>query len=259
MKPLDCTVSMVVYNNPPDLVRRIFESLLSCSLNIEFHVVDNSETQRLKSFLTDLPVKYHFYDCNLGYGRGHNKVIQNGLNSRYHLMINPDVITSPTTIELMYAFMEQNPDIGIACPKFLNADGTIQFLNRRYPAVLSLFARRFIPAVLHPLVQNRLDYDEMKDVGYEEVCDVEFMSGCFMFCRTDVLTSIGGFDDRYFLYFEDVDLSRKIQQAGYRTVYYPVAVVTHLWERSSYKSLKMTWVHIRSAIQYFNKWGWKYL
>jgi hypothetical protein len=97
----------------------------------------------------------------------------------------------------------------------------------------------------------------MKDIGYEDICDVEFLSGSFMFCRSDALSTTGGFDDRYFMYLEDADLSRKVQQAGYRTVYYPYATVTHLWERASYKSLKMTWVHIQSAFSYFNKWGWK--
>ncbi|WP_157046224.1 glycosyltransferase family 2 protein [Geotalea uraniireducens] len=121
-----------------------------------------------------------------------------------------------------------------------------------------------IAATLGALLHNSIslcfnDRYEMKDIGYEDICDVEFMSGSFMFCRTDALTAVGGFDDRYFMYLEDADLSRKIQQAGYRTVYFPTAKVTHLWERASYKSLQMTWIHIRSAIAYFNKWGWKFL
>jgi len=259
MKSLACTASIVVYNNPPDMIRRVIKSFLSCSLNVELHIVDNSPTQSLKSSLIDLPIKYHFYGCNVGYGRGHNKVIETVLNSPYHIIINPDIIIAPSTIESLCSFMDKNPDIGIVCPKILNEDETIQFLNKRYPTVFDLFARRFIPKSMHSFMQRRLDRYEMKDIGYEDICDVEFMTGSFMFCRTKPLTAVGGFDDRYFMYLEDADLSRKIQQAGYRTVYYPPATVTHLWERASHKSLKMTWVHIRSAIAYFNKWGWKFL
>ncbi|GFE58584.1 glycosyltransferase family 2 protein [Geobacter sp. AOG1] len=255
---LDCTASIVVYNNRPDMLRRAVESILSCSLDIELHIVDNSPTQELKHYVNDLPVKYHFYGCNAGYGRGHNKAIQECSESRYHVVINPDVIAPSTAIESLFSFMDQNPDIGIVCPKILNEDGTIQFLNKRYPNVFDLVARRFIPQAMHRFVRRRLDRYEMKDVGYEEICEVEFLSGSFMFCRTEALEAVGGFDDRYFMYLEDADLSRKIQQAGYRTVYYPKTAITHLWERASYKSMEMTLVHIRSAIVYFNKWGWKF-
>lgn len=257
MKTLHCTASIVAYNNSPEMLRRAAASFLSCARNVKLYLVDNSETQALQSCLSDLPVTYCFAGCNLGYGRGHNKVITTGLNSLYHLIINPDIVIPASTIESLCSFMDKNPDIGIVCPKILNEDGTIQFLNKRYPTVFDLFARRFIPKSMHRFLQCRLDHYEMKDVGYDDICDVEVMTGCFMFCHTEALTSVGGFDDRFFMYLEDADLSRKIQQAGYRTVYYPFATVTHLWERASYKSLKMTWIHIRSAIAYFNKWGWK--
>lgn len=241
------------------MIRNAIMSFLSCSLDCELYVIDNSPTDSLKTLLADLPVKYHFYGSNAGYGSGHDLAISKELNSRYHVISNPDIIISPSTIVTLCSFMAEHPDIGMVCPKILNEDGTIQCLNKRYPTVFDLFARRFIPKSLHYLIQTRLDRYEMKDVGYEDICDVECISGCFMFCRTEVLKDVGGFDDRYFMYFEDFDLSRKIQLAGYRTVYYPHASVTHLWERASHKSLKMTWVHVQSAIKYFNKWGWKFL
>lgn len=254
----DCTAAIVVFNNPPQIIQKAIKSLLACSLNMGLHIIDNSPTEAPKPYLADLPVTYHFDGFNAGYGKGHNLVINKLLTSRYHIIINPDIIIDPSTIESLYSFMNQNPDIGIVCPKILNEDESIQFLNKRYPTVFDLFARRFIPKSLHYLIRSRLDRYEMKDVGYEDICDVECISGCFMFCRTEVLKKVGGFDDRYFMYLEDFDLSRKVQQAGYRTVYYPFATVTHLWERASHKSLKMTWVHIESAIKYFNKWGWKF-
>jgi len=259
MKPFDCTASIVVYNNSPDMVRTAIESFLSCSLNVELHVVDNSPTQCLRPFLADYPIIYHFLGCNTGYGKGHNKVIRTELRSQYHLILNPDIIIPPSTIESLCSFMDMHTDIGIVCPKVLNEDGTVQFLNKRYPTVFDLFARRFIPRVFYPLMQWRLGRYEMKDSGYDDIYDVEFMTGSFMFCRIDALKAVDGFDNRYFMYLEDADLSRKVQKAGYRTVFYPYVSITHLWERSSHKNLKMTWVHIRSAIAYFNKWGWKFM
>ncbi len=258
MKSLDCTASIVIYNNSPEMIRKAIESFLSCPLDVELQIVDNSPTDSLKSSLYNLPVRYHLNGSNAGYGRGHNKAIGECSESKYHIIINPDIIIVPSAIELLSRFMNDNPDIGMVSPKVLNEDGTIQQLNKRYPTVFDLFARRFIPKSLHYLIQPRLDRYEMKDVGYDDICDVECISGCFMFCRTEVLKKVGGFDDRYFMYLEDFDLSRKVQQAGYRTVYYPHATVTHLWERASHKSLKMTWVHIQSAIKYFNKWGGKF-
>jgi GT2 family glycosyltransferase len=98
----------------------------------------------------------------------------------------------------------------------------------------------------------------MKDKGYDSMYDVESMTGAFMFCRMDILRKLGGFDPRYFMYFEDFDLSRKFQLLGYRTVYYPRATVTHLWERAAHKKLRITFVFIVNMFRYFNKWGWKF-
>jgi len=254
----DCTGSIVLYNNPPDMVRRAAESFLSCSLDVELQIVDNSPTQELKSHLSDLPAKYHFSARNSGYGRGHNKAIDACSESKYHIIINPDITIAPSTIELLAAFMDDNADIGIVCPKILNPDGTLQPLNKRYPTVFDLFIRRFLPKSLLLHFQRRLDRYEMRDIGYDSVCDVEFTTGCFMFCRTSVLRQVGGFDPRYFLHLEDCDLGRMVQEAGHRTVYFPGATVTHEWGREPHKSYKMLLVMVVSMVRYFNKWGWKF-
>ena len=241
------------------MIRRAVKSLFASSLKVELVIVDNSQTQALKSSLTDLPLKYHFSEGNSGYGRGHNKALEICSKSRYHVVINPDIIIAPSTIESLSAFLDENPDVGMACPKILNSDGTIQHLNKRYPTVFDLFLRRFLPKFLVSLFRKRLDRYEMKDKGYDSLYDVEAMSGAFMFCRTDVLRNLEGFDPRYFMYFEDFDLGRKFQELGFRTVYFPYASVTHLWERAAHKKLKITFVFIVNMFRYFNKWGWRFL
>lgn len=256
---LDCTASIVAYDNSPKMLRSAVESFLSCSLKTHLYIVDNSPYPVLKNVFNDLPVEYYFYGQNVGYGKAHNWAIKHSKKSSYHLIMNPDIVIAPDSIEILVDFMNKNTDVGMVCPRVMNEDDTDQYLNKRYPNVLDLFARRFIPHFLHASLRRRIDHYEMKDVGYDEICDVEFMSGAFMLCRKDVLKTLAGFDPRYFLYFEDVDLSRKFQQFGYRTVYYPNARVIHSWGRASHKNVRMTMIFIANMYRYFSKWGWKWL
>jgi len=256
---LDCSASIVAYNSSPGTLRATAESFFKCSLKVHLCVVDNSSQPYLKSLLDDLPLNYYFSGRNVGYGKANNWSIEHSPESRYHLIINPDIIIKSGTIENLVEFMDKNPRVGMVCPRVMNENGTDQYLNKRYPNVLDLFARRFLPQILRNLLKSRLDRYEMKDVGYNEICDVEAMTGAFMLCRREILKTLGGFDSRYFLYFEDFDLSRKFQQLGYRTVYYSDVTVTHLWERAAHKNIKMAIIFIVSMCHYFNKWGWKWL
>jgi len=250
---------MVIYDNPPRMLRAAAESFLSCSLSVCLYVVDNSPQPLLKSTFDGLTLEYYFYGRNIGYGKAHNWAIAHSKDSRYHLVMNPDIVIMPGTLDFLISFMDESPDVGMVCPRVLNEDGTDQFLNKRYPSVLDLFIRRFSPRFLHPLLKKRMDHYEMRDVGYDTICDVEVMSGAFMFCRTEVLKALAGFDPRYFLYFEDFDLSRKFQQLGYRTAYYPNSTVIHSWKRAAHKNLRMTLIFIANMYRYFSKWGWKWL
>lgn len=255
----DCTASMVIYNNLPQMVRKTAASFLDADCSVQLTVVDNSPTDALRSALDGLPVTYHFYGENVGYGRAHNWAIFNAEPSKYHLVLNPDILIPRGTLRSLITFMEERPDAGMVCPRILNDDGSDQYLNKRYPGVTDFFVRRFMPRLFDPLFRRRLDRYEMRDVGYDSPCDVEVMTGAFMLCRTGVLKAVAGFDPRYFLYLEDFDLSRKFQQEGFRTVYCPEASVIHYWTRGAHKNIRMTMVFIVSMCRYFNKWGWKWL
>ena len=95
----------------------------------------------------------------------------------------------------------------------------------------------------------------MKDSGYNGIMNVPFLSGCFMFLRNESLKQTGLFDERFFLYAEDTDLSRRIHEC-YQTLFYPEVAITHIHARGSYKSFDLTLQNLKSAFQYFNKWGW---
>lgn len=255
---VDCSASLVLYRNAPDIVREAATSFLRTDLDVRLYVVDNSPTPVLQSVFEGLPVVYRFSGDNLGYGRGHNLAIFNAGPSRYHLIINPDIVIPEKSLEKLVQFMDARGDVGIVCPKFLNTDGTIQHLNKRDANVLDLALRRFLPAFLRPLARQRLDRYEMKDKGYDTAYEVPFMPGAFMLCRTETLKKAGGFDPRYFLYFEDADLARKVQGLGQKTLYYPGASVIHHWERAPHKSARMAFVLVMNGIRYFRKWGWKF-
>jgi len=248
-----CTASLVVYENSSAMLAELLQSLPGF---LPVVVVDNSPTVELEQFFAGFSqVTYRFSGCNLGYGKGHNLGIALSPPSDFHLIMNPDVVVRPGALEQMLRCMDNDSRIGVLCPQVCNPDGSLQFLNRRYPTVLDLFLRRFVP---HGAFTERRAWHEMRDIGYDAACDVESVSGAFMLCRRTLLEKLGGFDPRYFMYFEDVDLSRECHRAGYRTVYCPDAVVVHQWARASYRNLRLTVVHIINMIRYFNKWGWKW-
>lgn len=255
--PLDCIASVILYKNPPEMIENVISSFFDTTLNVKLYIIDNSPTP-LSLSLENRPVFYHYAGQNLGYGKGHNWCIQRCEPSKYFLILNPDVIISKGVIEELSRYLDRNPEVGMVCPRVLNKDSTLQYLNKRQPNLIDLFLRRFyVSKITIDVLKRRLDHYEMRDVGYKEIREVPFMTGAFMFCRTDVLKKVGGFDPRFFMYFEDADLSRRFQNEGYKTVYYPYVNITHLWQRESQKRLTMALIFMISGMKYFHKWGWK--
>jgi GT2 family glycosyltransferase len=137
-------------------------------------------------------------------------------------------------------------------PKVLYPDGKIQYLCKLLPTPFDLIFRRFLPA---KWTESRMEKFEMRKTGYNKLMQVPYLSGCFMFLRTEALKEIGLFDERFFMYPEDIDLTRRIHRK-YQTVFYPDVSIVHHHAQSSYLNLKMLRIHITNMILYFNKWGW---
>jgi GT2 family glycosyltransferase len=257
MKP-DVTISLISLNQRSDL-NRLLPTLREAArqLSSEILLVDNRSQDASGDF-----VRQNFPEIQVfsnpkksGYGENHN-INLGRAEGRYCVIMNSDMTVATDVFVVLRDYMDQHTDVGIVAPKILNPDGTPQGLNKRYPTLWDLVLRRFMPKRLRPLFQRRMDYYEMRDVGYDRECEVSFLSGAFMFCRSDLIKKLCGFDPRYFLYFEDADLSRRVQQT-HRTVYYPATAVTHYWERAAHKNWKFTWIFMQSAWRYFNRWGWK--
>jgi GT2 family glycosyltransferase len=248
------TASIVVYKNDPCLLKRAIDSFLRSTMTGPLTVIDNSPSDELRQSCEYENVTYIFNNKNLGYGKAHNLAIDRYLNrSLYHLVLNPDVSFNNEVIEKLFYHMESNPQAGLAMPKVLAPDGQVQMLCKLLPTPLDLATRRFFP--FKDWFKTRNEKYEMKASGYNQIMNVPFLSGCFMFLRNEALKKTGLFDDRFFLYAEDTDLSRRIHQL-FETLFYPNAEICHVHARGSYKDLKLTFYNIKSAVQYFNKWGW---
>ncbi len=253
---VDLSVSIVSHNSCNDL-KQLMPSLKESLNHIssEILLVDNNSDDGSVLFIKENYPEVFITENieRVGYGANQNKNL-NIANGKYLLFMNADMIILPDTLSILCEFMDNHVDAGICSANVLNEDGTLQFLNKQYPSLLDLVLRRFLPGFLKKRFENRLHYYEMREIGYTSSIDIPFISGCFMFCRTSMIRAVGGFDEKFFLYFEDVDLCRKVQTLA-KTISCPDAKVIHKWERLSHRELKWFFIFVESALRYFNKWG----
>jgi len=252
-------VSIVLFKNDQDLVKKTIYSCVNSVLINRIYLIDNSPTDVLSCLASlDSRIEYIFNNANLGFGKAHNIALKRSIeeNIPYHLVLNPDVYFEGGVLEELYHFMENNPDVGLVMPKVLYPDGTLQYLCKLLPTPLDLFGRRFLNfGPFRKIVEKRNEVYELRFTGYDKIMEVPYLSGCFMFIRTEILKKVGLFDESFFMYLEDTDLSRRIHRVA-KTVYYPYVYVYHEYGKGSYKSLKLLYYHIKSAVKYFNKYGW---
>jgi len=244
--------SIVLYHTSVAETSSLVENLRQSEVVGNIFLIDNSTIVNIE--FSKLPVNYIFNDKNLGYGTAHNiairKTIEQGLP--YHLVINPDISFDPAILLEIEEFMNNNSDIGLLMPKILYPTGEIQYLCKLIPTPFDLIVRRFLPK---SWTKKRFEKFELRSSGYNKIINVPYLSGCFMFLRTEALRQVGLFDERFFMYPEDIDLTRRIHRQ-YRTVFYPYATIVHHHAQSSYVDSRMLFIHIHNMIKYFNKWGW---
>lgn len=252
----DIIGSVVVYRNPPEQIREAITSFLNTDLNVRLYVIDNSPDDYVRELCGDRRISYIFNGRNLGFGAAHNLALRASMNAApFHVVLNPDVYFRTGVLEKLFEFAHRRPDVGLLMPKVLNPDGTIQYLCKRLPTPADLILRRFLPAVLKPLVEERLARYEFRDQDYASILSVPVLSGCFMMINCAALSKVGVFDERYFMYMEDVDLCRRIHEK-FKTIYFPEVAIYHGHEKGSYRSFRLMMHHIVSALLYFQKWGW---
>ena len=254
-KSLDITVSIVLYKTSVEDLRRCFVSLSRFSGNLHLYLIDNSPTDFLRTACPEnMSFEYFHLPTNPGYGTAHNIAMRKAqaLECAYHLVLNADVEFDTDVLTPMLSYMDQHVKVGQMMPKVLNSDGTLQYLCKLVPSPSDLLWRRFSGKQVKASSKQRF---ELHMSGYDKVMFVPFLSGCFMLLRQGALHDVGLFDERYFMYAEDIDLTRRIAER-YETIFFPDVSVTHGHGAASYKSFKMLFVHAYNLIRYFNKWGW---
>ena len=245
-------VSIVLYKHTVAEITPLINTLRQSTPVREIFLIDNSPMEN-KDF-GQLDCVYIFNGKNLGYGAAHNIAIRRSLEQKtpYHLVINPDVEMKSDVLGVLIQYMEENPSVGQLMPKVLYPNGEIQYLCKLIPTPSDLFFRRFLPAAWTKSSNERF---ELKHSGYNRVMNVPYLSGCFMLLRTEALKNVGLFDERFFMYPEDIDLTRRINRY-YKTIFYPNVSIFHHHKQGSYKNRKLLRIHLWNLIKYFHKWGW---
>ena len=174
--------------------------------------------------------------------------------SDYHIVLNPDIYFSAEVLPELASYMDSNSDVGYILPKVTYPNGELQYLCKLLPTPFDLIFRRFLPKT--KLIVRHNERYELRHSGYDKIMNPPCLSGCFMFMRLSTLKENNlFFDEQYFMYCEDFDLMRRIHSVA-KTVYYPKVSIVHNHAKASYTSRKMLMTHIKSAIKYFNKFGW---
>jgi glycosyltransferase, family 2 len=253
------SASIVLYQTDLTPLKKVIDSYFACkSEDLQLFLVDNSPTDVLKSVATMYPDKeihYIFNNENMGYGKAHNIAIKKSMEQglSYHIVLNPDIVIQEGALEKLTFYMNEHPEVGNIMPKIIYPNGQLQYLCKLLPSPIDLIFRRFIP---FKKWRDKINQKyELHSFRYDKKINIPNLSGCFMFLRTEALEKVGLFDENIFMYLEDIDLNRRIHRA-YKTIFFPEAVVVHEYQKASYKNIKLLKAHIKSAIYYFNKYGW---
>jgi GT2 family glycosyltransferase len=247
--------SIVLYNTPKAEIVRLLDCIEKSSIDIVY-IIDNSSNDNFR-FLEEQNKKVRYIpNRNLGYGTSHNIALHEAIDkgSDFHLILNPDIRVSPESISVLLSYMEKHDDVVYILPKVIYPDGTIQYLCKLLPTPFDLIFRRFIPNT--KFTQKLSDRYILRNSGYNKIINPPCLSGCFMFLRMSTIKENNiFFDERFFMYCEDFDFIRRLHRVG-KTIFYSDVSIIHDHAKESYKSKKMLIEHIKSAIKYFNKWGW---
>ncbi|MEH7414516.1 glycosyltransferase family 2 protein [Neobacillus drentensis] len=252
-------ISIVTYNS-----KHIFDVLDNLKKefrhdeNFRFVIFDNNSNEDYKEHLREYMdfAEITFYHENNGFGFGHNYNLLHA-EETYFLVFNPDIVLVRDDLLKMIDMMEKDSSIALLVPKVLNPDGSIQHLMRDRVSVFD-YALRFVPfQSVKKMFSKRLASYELRDIPNDRDVDIRIGSGCFMLLRGKDFKEVGGFDERYFMYFEDYDLCLELRKRNRRIVYTPFSQVVHYYERGAHKNKKLFKIFMQSMYKYFNKWGWR--
>ena len=258
MLNIQINASIVLYHNKIDQLKKVINSFLNTDLKVKLYLIDNSSNDKLKELeKIDNRIEYLYNNSNMGYGKAHNIAIKKSIKEgvKYHVVLNPDLYFDNKVIDELYAYMESHNNVGNIIPKVLYPNGEVQNLCKLLPTPLNWFGRFISNYIKLDYFQHQNELFEMKFANKNNILNIPYMSGAFMFLRMESIKKSGLFDENIFLHTEDTDLSRRMYKAS-DNVYYPHVTIYHEHNREAYRNKKVMFMQIRSMIYYFNKWGW---
>lgn len=245
------SATIAIYNEDREILQKAIDSFLKIKFEKELIIVDNSKEPYLRDFCRSYKyTKYIFTDRNLGFARAHNLGFKNlTIKSTIHIVINPDVYFQ--NIDNLIEWMQESEEIAISTPRIYSIDGTIQNTIREIPTPTTLFKRRL--NTLFGFFDKFVKRDEYANFDFRDIQEIPSAHGCFLLFKRDIYEKLLGFDEKFFLYMEDIDIFIRAKKYG-KTVINPHYIVYHKHRKGSHKSLKLLLYHIKSSIIFFWKW-----
>lgn len=248
------TIGIVNYNTKEDLKRCIKSILLNPpNCNYQIVIVDNNSKDGSKNFIKkskQKKIKYILNKKNIGFGAACNQIAQIQ-SSSYILFLNPDVEVSKNSIDKLIKLLKKDGKIGVATGKLLYPNGSFQLSCRKFPTILRvLFGRE---SVLRKIFPNNTISKEylMSEVNYDKIQFPDSVRGAVMLFKTEIFKKIGGFDEKFFLFFEDTDICLRLRKKGYEIAYLPEAVFYHQLGGSTKKEKLKTKTAINISMFYY--------
>ncbi len=249
-KNVQISATIVLYKEDTKTLQKTVDSFLNTNISKQLFLVDNSPTNILKEHFNHPEITYVFNDNNVGFGTAHNQVL-NKIDSSFHLILNPDVVFTPQVIPNLIEELVKKDIVSMISPRVEYPNGELQYTCRKHPTIIEMISRRL--GVFKKMVQKH----QYQNKDLSKPFYPQFIHGCFFLFKTTDFIKLNGFDKHYFLYLEDADICRKIEQIGKKILYYPQEKITHIHRKGSSKNMKLLYHHFISAIKYFKKWSVK--
>mgnify|MGYP005989144619 CR=1 FL=1 len=242
------TASIVLFNENLETLKKTVDSFLKTPITKKLYLIDNSTNNELEAHFKEAEIEYIFVGKNICFRKSHNLIL-NQINSKFHLILNPDVEFIPDVIPNLITEIKKNIDVSFITPKVIYPNKEIQYVCRKHPTFFDLINRKL------KISKNQILKNEYRNKDLSKPFYPEFIHGCFMLFKTADFKNLKGFDERYFLYMEDADICRKIDDSGKKKRYYPNIEIIHQHQKGSSKNIKLFFYHLASAIKYFLKWS----
>lgn len=218
---------IIIQHNNSQLTRNAIESLLKYHKdNIEIILVDNNSTEAgAIEFIKDFPdIKLVLNKKNIGFGAANNLAVKES-NSEILLFLNNDVIITSEFLSKIEQKFNYDPQIGIIGPKLLNGDGSVQLSMGRLPSIPVEFFDKFLYSAVNKKSKHVLSYINKE---YSKEKQTFWVTGAALFIRRNLFLNLEGFDEKFFMYFEDKDLCARLIANGFKVIYFPESSLIHL-------------------------------